>query len=513
MSKEYEVFVCGSDWRSMSPYTVITAPRYRRLCCITCINGALLLLFIAAVALSYFDKQHNNIIREYVARQDDIVILSATYYNRSRSFENNTVVLLLNAHQVLHLKHPELHGLSSNSSTTEAVTFRIYPVVRQIPFYCKWIPFIAIGQVNEGMTSLQLTTGETAMTISTRRPYTEQHDVIACFSPLFLNERWQLLLLTAEVYSHYGAVMHFYVRSMITDLFTILNRYPNVRINPWPSIRLGVKRANLNTFDPNLELEFRNQAAAMTDCLLLYKIFLIYPTAAAVAYNMSQSEITSFFEFMHYEVAGTFEEETSFNEVSDCRSIITLEVFTIYSLDRSKFFHVDSKEKRLTIFIAKLHPIPIYSYVSLPIELNSALHLRFWNFINDTVPNTTVGPWPTYDPLLKHPNGIPLIAQQDLYDIHQSFLTNMQNMMNVYRRLPEFPTYYPLIEQCYNRIFYNGEQHSKCKGPELCEIPRIDNIRCVNINNDYETIDGYSRTIFHRLIDVHFVFSENGCVL
>ncbi|KAK6019117.1 hypothetical protein OSTOST_15257 [Ostertagia ostertagi] len=116
--------------------------------------------------------------------------------------------------------------------------------------------------------------------IPIRHPYPERHDVVACFSPLFLNERWQLLLLTAEVHNHYGAAMHFYVRSMITDLFLIMSRYPNARVQPWPAVRLGSKRANSNDFDPNIELEFRNQAAAMTDCLLLYKEsakYIIFP--------------------------------------------------------------------------------------------------------------------------------------------------------------------------------------------------------------------------------------------
>uniref|UniRef100_A0A1I7W8U4 Glycosyltransferase family 92 protein n=1 Tax=Heterorhabditis bacteriophora TaxID=37862 RepID=A0A1I7W8U4_HETBA len=122
------------------------------------------------------------------------------------------------------------------------------------------------------MISLQLTTGTTGMTIPVRVPYSDQHEVVACFSPLFLSERWQLLLLTAEVYTHYGAIMHFYIRSMISDLFRILARYRNARVQPWPAVKLGKKRASSHNFDPNLELEFRNQAAAMTDCLLLYKV-------------------------------------------------------------------------------------------------------------------------------------------------------------------------------------------------------------------------------------------------
>ena len=116
-----------------------------------------------------------------------------------------------------------------------------------------------------------------------RVPYNERHDVVSCFSPLFMSDRWDLLLLTAEVYSHYGAFMHFYVRSMLTPLFKLLKKYENSRTVPWPGVKLGKnttdvmnsssgpQRASSSRFRANLELEFRNQASAMTDCLLMYK--------------------------------------------------------------------------------------------------------------------------------------------------------------------------------------------------------------------------------------------------
>ncbi|VDO70490.1 unnamed protein product [Haemonchus placei] len=401
-------------------------------------------------------------------------------------------------------------------------SFRIYPVVQQIPFYCKWVPFIAVGQVSEGMTSLTLSTGEKGMAVPIRRPYSENHDVVACFSPLFLNERWQLLLLTAEVYSYYGAAMHFYVRSMITDLFLILTQYRNARVQPWPAVRLGSKRANSVEFDPNIELEFRNQAAAMTDCLLLYKesakfiifpdtddviiprlgrtyleefnrIFLMYPDAAAIAYNMTQSGIVSTTAPLSYSPVDVlksiqFKGETRWGKI------------------------VVRPERTDSAWIHRSYGIRDgYEQVTLPIEMNSALHLRFWNFVNQSQPSDDLSP--EYNPLLSNFTGPPLFNNSDLANIQENFLSHMQNVMDIYERLPEVSIYYPLIEQCYNRIFYNGEQHSKCKGPELCDLPRFPGVRCVNVKSEFETFEGYDRIFLHRLVNAQFEHSDLGCSL
>ncbi|VDM65767.1 unnamed protein product [Strongylus vulgaris] len=152
-----------------------------------------------------------------------------------------------------------------------------------------------------------------------------------------------------------------------------------------------------------------------------------------------------------------------------------------------------------------------YEQVSLPIELNSALHLRFWNFVNHTQPDSLQPP--TYNPLLNSLTSAPLIQPDDLAQIQQNFATNMGNVQSTYNRLPAVSIYYPLIEQCYNRIFYNGEQHSKCKGPELCDLPQFPGVRCVNVKSKYETFEGYERIFLHRLVDAHFERSDLGCTM
>ncbi|PAV76897.1 hypothetical protein WR25_26781 [Diploscapter pachys] len=67
-------------------------------------------------------------------------------------------------------------------------------------------------------------------------------------------------------------MMHLYIRSVVSPLYELLRIYDlqgYAKIIPWP--RLGMKFVPEADFNPNLNVEFRNQAAAQTDCLLQNK--------------------------------------------------------------------------------------------------------------------------------------------------------------------------------------------------------------------------------------------------
>lgn len=98
--------------------------------------------------------------------------------------------------------------------------------------------------------------------------------VVACFSPLFYYERWQLIIATLEIYRQFGVgVQTYYIQSMVAEVFEFLKVYERrglVDIQTWANIVLGDQGLDYN---PNEELEWRNQASAHTDCLLKYKVF------------------------------------------------------------------------------------------------------------------------------------------------------------------------------------------------------------------------------------------------
>ncbi|KAF1770568.1 hypothetical protein GCK72_002387 [Caenorhabditis remanei] len=489
--------------------------------------GFLIAVTILA-GLTIFDRQHNHILHDYVARNDDIVVLSTTYYENSKSFPSNTAVILFNSVQVFHLKYSTLNVVAETMQGNVEVQFKIHPVINTIPFFCKWVPYLAVGQVPEDHVLLKLSTNKKdGMELSLRTPFQTPRKVVACFSPLFLNERWQLLLATVEIYSHYGAFMHFYVRSMISDLFKLIKENKNSRISPWPAIRIGESRAASPMFDPNTELEFRNQASAMTDCLLQYKesaefvvfpdpddilvptlgknyheeftqAFNMFPTAGAIVYNMTQTSI---------------------------ESSTTPALYSPISLLASIKFKGEQRWGKLVVRPERVDSTWIHRSYSIregyeqkvmPVDVNAFYHLRIWKFPDfPTINRTKVSNPPYFDPYHLNATKRTIYKVSDGLKIQRKFKNRVSegNMKAIYSRLPKVSLYYPLIEVCYNRIFYSMKDIGTCRGPEYCNIPAFPGLRCTNVASEFVTYKSYRNIYIHQLISTDFEEGENGCTL
>lgn len=60
------------------------AKKYRRLFCRLALGFVILFLVSILTGITVFDYQHNNIVFEYLAAEDDFAILSATFYRTSK---------------------------------------------------------------------------------------------------------------------------------------------------------------------------------------------------------------------------------------------------------------------------------------------------------------------------------------------------------------------------------------------------------------------------------------------
>ena len=79
--------------------------------------------------------------------------------------------------------------------------------------------------------------------------------------------------------------MHVYVRSMVDPVYKLLLEYEKevdrsffsqkssvqdyLKLEPW--LRLNLTTVPIYEYNPNINIEFRGQASAQTDCLLQYK--------------------------------------------------------------------------------------------------------------------------------------------------------------------------------------------------------------------------------------------------
>uniref|UniRef100_A0A7E4ZQH9 Glycosyltransferase family 92 protein n=1 Tax=Panagrellus redivivus TaxID=6233 RepID=A0A7E4ZQH9_PANRE len=174
-------------------------------------------------------------------------------------------------------------------SEMQPVRYIAWPVIP-----CAWAPYILVCPVvkdpkNFAISDLSYFSNEVAMPY--RKAVTENFGIVACFSPLFYFERWQVMLPSLEIYRQFGIGRQVYylqsIRKEVYDLLMvnvayvkclqpfgmILQAYKRtgaVDIETWANMELGGTYEGSE--DPNSELEWRNQAAAHTDCYLKYRV-------------------------------------------------------------------------------------------------------------------------------------------------------------------------------------------------------------------------------------------------
>uniref|UniRef100_A0A8R1I5E2 Glycosyltransferase family 92 protein n=1 Tax=Caenorhabditis japonica TaxID=281687 RepID=A0A8R1I5E2_CAEJA len=137
---------------------------------------------------------------------------------------------------------------------------------------CKWIAMTATTQLLPNLSTVFVHLGGNQVPIPFEVVPTTPQPVVMCISPLFAAENWQTLLVSLHVYKRFGAHMHLYIRSVVSPILEILRVYEQekyVTLKPWN--RINLLNRDERDFNPNLNVEFRSQAAAQTDCLLRYK--------------------------------------------------------------------------------------------------------------------------------------------------------------------------------------------------------------------------------------------------
>lgn len=95
----------------------------------------------------------------------------------------------------------------------------------------------------------------------------------------------------------------------------------------------------------------------------------------------------------------------------------------------------------------------------------------------------------------------------------RDFIGSIPNGTNVFRSLPQKVRYYPLIADCYNRIFYGrSKKPQNCPGPLRCQLPTIPGLNCALAKREF------LHNHINSMVEVHyssregeFIISNNGC--
>ncbi|CAB3397036.1 unnamed protein product [Caenorhabditis bovis] len=209
-------------------------------------------------------------------------ITSSYYYPVSKSLGNNSLALILTINDEKKaeswmemqwwngVEQPKIMVLARNS--TDAV-LRTTDYQRVTPhIICKMITVFATVQLLPNVKSISLVGENGIVEIPFNRPSAIPRDVVVCISPLFVSEQWQNFLFAVHIYKHFGAHMHLYLISAIDSFYDLMRVYEDMgymTIQPWVSVKFPEIPSNV--VDPYNTIEFRNQAASQSDCLLQFK--------------------------------------------------------------------------------------------------------------------------------------------------------------------------------------------------------------------------------------------------
>ncbi|CAI2310782.1 unnamed protein product [Caenorhabditis sp. 36 PRJEB53466] len=390
---------------------------------------------------------------------------------------------------------------------------------------CKWIAMTATAELLPNLSLMFISLGGNHAPIPFEVVSVVPQPVVVCISPLFSYENWQNLMVSLHVYRKFGAHMHLYIRSIVAPILEILKVYEQekyVTVKPWN--RINLLNRDERDFNPNLNVEFRSQAAAQTDCLLRYKEaaeFVVFLDLDDLLLPRLADNYASEFRFWASEnpTAAYF---IYMKENTKTKSYRRGNVFSIEHMLRNVKYENKAETGKMIANPLKMNstwihwPYKTLKTFLVDAQINSITHLKHVEMIDGMgVDHEQI---PRYEPSVGFKDPKPLISDKDMKMIEKDFnrMSWKSSVRRHLRNLPVNMTYTKMISDCYTSTYYvfhaANENHAMlCPGPERCDISSH-KTKCWNSVGEYHsTRDG-------QIINVHYAENtefalNNGCQL
>ncbi|UMM33484.1 hypothetical protein L5515_006948 [Caenorhabditis briggsae] len=457
-------------------------------------------------------------------------INSAYYYPFSKSLGKNAVAFVMTMNLVVRdqpsqtengtfLDPTELVIFAENATTD--VTVRT-PFMRVTPHeVCQMITIFATAQLIPNVKSISMVGNNGMAEIPFIIPSYEKRDVVVCISPLFVSEQWQNFLLAVHIYKKYGAHMNLYLISAVTSFYELMKEYEKegyMTIQPW--IKVTFPGVPITTADPHNEIEFRNQAACQTDCLLQFK------------------ESARFVTFLDLDdvliprIAPTYVEE--FQKLMDGKNklaymtyhkenydVTTMRDSSKFSLT-NMFANLELKHLRETGKIVVDPRNLNYTWIHFPPTLPTGLekydvtenvitHLKtiFWTDEQNLNKNN-------FEPPMYYDNSsAKIISNKEIQELEDGLrkMIERPRINKIYSKLPNNHYYRDLVVNCYNDRYYRYDHagrigEMKCPGPHLCGFHQHPKITCMHVNATHIPMKTLHPITYYYAKDPYFTEAE-----
>ncbi|EFO99845.1 hypothetical protein CRE_18536 [Caenorhabditis remanei] len=364
--------------------------------------------------------------------------------------------------------------------------------------------------------------------------YSAPKPVVFCVSPQFAAEQWQTFLVQLHVSKRYGAHLQLYVVSMVESYFNLIKEYEKlglVSIEPWLTIKFPVTDGPY--LEPNRNVELRNQAAAHTDCLLMYKESVSFVGILDMDDILIPTNANSYYEEFEREYAGSWEISALHYDKFDYTTIKTGELKSqsitsivknsrrLRTKDAGKSFlrperfnstwsHYSRNSDRKPIYLSPHHE-PIFWQRKL-VSNNGIYHLKKMFYVNSTsVPGGAL-------PVNPGDNITALISEQHLREIDEDMkkMLTRPEIANLSASLPKDDFYMDIVFSCYNESFYHIRDTQwlyndiTCVNAFNCELPQREDMPCIHSDATYHSGPSMWPITYHYATD-SFFSSDIGC--
>ena len=315
------------------------------------------------------------------------------------------------------------------------------------------------------------------------------YDVVVCMAPLYLFERWAQLALAMEVWKHFGVkLVQIYVQSVLPDSYALLKAYEKegfARIKTFPVL------PKFGKFDPNLKVDWRAEAAALTDCFNIYRYsakFVFFGSPDDLIFPKSRGPLIREFEFLseshpkalafryrpkvisvHTAFAGIALKDLNFSEI--------LQNTKAEFRDSTKYFVKGGNEQILGIDthwpILWNKSLDLKSFVEIvPADFNRFAHMKYW--IGKKAQTKKLN-FTDFDHNLVSKRVVNRVQNR-----YGNFLD--RNSIGTDKTLPK-ETYFPLIFDCHNRLM-SRKNARRCHTYFNCALPDLD-LKCHVAKGNY----------------------------
>ncbi|CAO4378309.1 unnamed protein product [Caenorhabditis nigoni] len=463
-------------------------------------------------------------------------IHSAYYFPVSKSLGKNAIAIVTTMNKRTASKITNyritLIGTNKTMQMTQEATLTTEHALND---RCDYSLITAQTNLVERMEKLEIEADGIVMEIPFRKTkYSAPKPVVFCVSPQFAAEQWQTFLVQLHISKRYGAHLQLYIVSMVESYYKLIKEYEKlglVSIEPWLTIKFPVTDGPY--LEPNRNVELRNQAAAHTDCLLMYKEAVSFVGILDMDDILIPTNANSYYEEFEREYGGSWEISALHYDKFDYRTIKTgdLNTQTISSMvknarrlktkDAGKSFlrperfnstwsHYSRNSDHKPIYLTAGQK-PIYWYKKL-VTTNGIFHLKKMDYIDSKkVPGGAL-------PVNPGDNITELISEKHLKEIDEDLKEMLlhPDISNLASTLPQSDFYMDIVFSCYNESFYHIRDTKwlyndiTCVNAFDCELPQREDMPCVHSDATYHSGPSMFPITFHYATDAFFS-RDIGC--